>query len=266
MSGDATAADVLAGRARWSVHHGDALDLLRGLPDASVDAVVTDPPYCSGGVGEASRQRAEGQGLRSESLRKLGWFVGDDMGTAGLVWLLRAMAFEATRLLKPGGSLLVFCDWRMVSNLAPAIESAGLRSQNLLVWDKGAMGLGSGFRMQHELVLHYAHGVGSFHDKGTSNVLRARRVHATEREHQTQKPVDLLEQILEVVLPPGGIVLDPFAGSGTTGVAALLRGRRFVGAERDAGHVATARDRCAGSAGEYRDDGAQPSLFAKVPA
>lgn len=260
-----SAADVIEGRARWHVECGDAVDFIRALPDASIDAIVTDPPYCSGAVGEAQRQRADGQGLRSENLRKLGWFVGDDMGTAGLVWLIRAVAFEAARVLRPGGSLCVFCDWRMVPNLQPAIESAGLRSQNLLVWDKGAMGLGSGFRMQHELVLHFARGVGAFHDKGTSNVLRAGRVHASERQHQTQKPVDLLGQILEVVAPPGGVVADTFCGSGSTGVAAMLGGWRFVGAERAAGHVATARDRIAGAAGEFlAKAGAQPGLFDKV--
>lgn len=242
--------DVLAGAARWHVAQGDALDTMRALPDASVDAVVTDPPYCSGSVGEANRARADGQGLRSENLRKLGWFVGDDMGTAGLVWLLRAVAFEAARVVKPGGSVCVFCDWRMVPNLAPAIESAGLRFHNLLVWDKTAMGLGVGFRMQHELVLHFGRGVGVYHDKGTSNVLRASRVHASERQHQTEKPVALLEQIVSVVVPPDGVVVDPFAGSGTTGVAAVLRGRRFVGVERAAEHAATARDRLAYAAGE----------------
>src|SRR5688572_24490133 len=125
---------------------GDALTAVRSLADASIDAVVTDPPYCSGAVAEASRTAAKGQGLLSENLRRFGWFTGDNMTTAGLAFLLRDLAFESVRVVKPTGSMVVFCDWRMVPNVVPAIESAGLRYQNLIVWDKGAIGLGTGFR------------------------------------------------------------------------------------------------------------------------
>jgi DNA modification methylase len=223
--------------------HGDCLDVLRGMPDASVDAVVTDPPYCSGGVSETGRRGAAGQGLRSSTIQRFGWFKADNMGTSGLVWLLRSMAFESIRLMRDGGSLVVFCDWRMFANVAPAIESAGLRFQNLLVWDKQAMGLGNGFRNQHELVLHFTKGSGAFCDKGTGNVLRAKRVHHTDREHQTQKPVDLMAQILRVVCPVGGTVLDPFAGSGTTLVAAQAEGMSAIGIEREAEYVEIIRKR-----------------------
>ena len=110
-----------------TVIHGDALQVMQGMPDATIDAVVMDPPYCSGSVSEASRSAAKGQGLRRENINRFGWFVGDNMGTAGLVFLLRSVAFESIRLLRGSGSLLVFCDWRMVPNRAPAIGSASLR-------------------------------------------------------------------------------------------------------------------------------------------
>lgn len=238
-----------------ALYLGDALEVMEGL--APVDAIVTDPPYCSGSVSEASRTAAKGQGLRSENITKLGWFVGDNMGTAGLAMLLRSMAFRGLKILSPEGSVLVFCDWRMVPNLAPTIESAGLRFQNMVVWDKGAMGLGMGFRAQHEIVLHYTAGAPKYHDLGTSNVIRTGRVTADEREHQTQKPVELMEALLRVVCPPGGAVLDPFMGSGTTGVAATMLGRRFIGIERDPQHFDTA---CKRIAAAY----AQPRLFAEA--
>lgn len=120
---------------RWRVVHGDALEVLDSLPDASVDAVVCDPPYCSGSVGEAPRVAAKGQGIRSENLRRFGWFTGDNMGTAGLVFLLRAVAFACVRVVRPEGHLVVFTDWRQLPNVAPALESAGLRYQNLVVWN-----------------------------------------------------------------------------------------------------------------------------------
>lgn len=239
--------------------HGDALDVLRALPSASADAIVTDPPYASGGVSEASRSSANGQGLRSENLTRFGWFVGDNMGTAGLVYLLRSMAFEAIRIARPSASMLMFCDWRQVPNLAPAIESAGWRYQGLIVWDKGAMGLGNGFRCQHEMILHFTAGAPEYYDKGTPNVLTCGRIRGDDRLHQTEKPVDLLRRLLRVVCPPGGVVLDPFAGSGSTGVAALAEGMRFIGIERALEHVETARRRLSGE--EVRPVPGQRSLF-----
>ena len=183
---------------------GDCIDVMRTLGNESIDAIVTDPPYCAGSVSEASRTAAPGQGIRSENLRRMGWFVGDNMGTAGIVWLLRAVAFESCRLLRPSGSLLCFMDWRQVSNIAPAIESAGLRFQNLIVWDKCSLGLGTGFRSTHEMVGHFTNGAPVYHDASRGNVLRHPRVRAADREHQTQKPLELLRDLLRVVVPPGG--------------------------------------------------------------
>jgi DNA modification methylase len=228
---------------RWTLYAGDCLGALVAMPDRSVAAIITDPPYCAGAVSESGRTAAAGQGLRSENIQRFGWFVGDNMGTAGLAFLLRSMAFEGLRVCDPTGSMLVFCDWRMSPTLAPTMESAGWRYQNLVVWDKGSMGLGTGFRAQHEMILHYTAGAPAYHNKGTGNVIRCGRVGAEDREHQTEKPVDLIRSLVRVVAPRDGVVLDPFAGSGAIGVGALLEGRRFVGVERDRNHLATAARR-----------------------
>lgn len=222
---------------------GDTLKRMLEIPDGGVDAVITDPPYCSGSVSEAARTAAKGQGLRSENVKKMGWFVGDNMGTAGLVWMLREVAVESLRLLNGEGSLLMFCDWRMIPNLIPAVESAGFRYQNLIVWDKTHMGLGNGFRARHELIMHMTAGSPKYHNKGTANVLQCKRVGANEREHQTQKPVELMESLIRVACPVGGVTLDPFMGSGSTGVACMNTGRRFIGIERDEKNHATAQAR-----------------------
>lgn len=240
-----------------TLYLGDAIETLDALD--GFDAVITDPPYCSGSVSEASRTAAKGQGLRSENIAKLGWFVGDNMGTAGLSSLLRSMAFHALAKLNPNGHMLVFCDWRMVPTLAPSIESAGLRYQNMVVWDKGMMGLGMGFRAQHEIVLHYTAGAPKYHDLGTSNVLKSSRVSANDREHQTQKPLDLMQRLVRVVTGPDMIVCDPFMGSGSTGCAALAEGRKFVGIERDPVHFETACKR-------IEDAQRQGSLFQEQAA
>jgi DNA modification methylase len=225
---------------RVQLFHGDCLEISRSLPDGSIDSLITDPPYCAGAISESRRTSAAGQGLRSENIRRFGWFVGDNMGTAGLSSLLRSIAVEATRLVAVSGSMLVFCDWRMLPALEPSIESAGLRYQGLVVWDKGCMGLGTGFRAQHELILHFTFGSPVYHDKGTGNVIQVARVDTDDREHQTQKPLPLMERLIDVVCPPDGTVLDPFAGSGSTIVSAARCGRRAVGIEKDYKHFCTA--------------------------
>jgi site-specific DNA-methyltransferase (adenine-specific) len=165
------------------------------------------------------------------------------MGTAGIAWLLRQMAVECYRVLKPGGSLCVFCDWRMIVNLAPAMESSGLRWQNLIAWDKGAPGLGVGFRPKSEHILHFVKAVGRFYAKNVGNVLNYSRVPTGQREHQTEKPVELFEDLVRVTTPKGGVVLDPFAGSFASGEAALARGRQYIGVDWARAYVTSGRMR-----------------------
>ena len=236
----------------WEVITGDCLEVMRGMDAGSVDAVVTDPPYSSGGFTETAKRQAKGQGLRSETLRDVGWFINDNMGSAGAVWLMRSVAVESARLLKSGGSLCVFTDWRMVSHLLPAMESSGLRAQNLIVWDKGSPGLGVGFRPQHELILHFVKGVGIFHTLDGRNVISSKRIHSLERKHQTEKPTRLMAELIRVVSPPHGVVLDPFTGSGSTGCAAVNLLRRFIGIEIDPGYTDIARARIAKAAEQAR--------------
>lgn len=214
-----------------TLYLGDCREILPGLP--KVDAVITDPPYCSGGFSESGKQAAKGMGLRSETVRELGWFVNDNMTTAGLCWLMSNVAGWCRRSLKQGGTLTAFTDWRMAGHLAPAIESSGFRYQNLIVWAKPSAGLGTGFRAQHELALHFSNGTPVYHSASHGNVLTCSRVHSSSREHQTQKPVELMRKIVETVSGESQTILDPFMGSGSTGVAAIESARKFIGIELD---------------------------------
>jgi len=231
------------------VFHGDCLRVMRDtlLGRERASAVITDPPYASGATKEAGKVRASCQGVRTDE-----WFDGDNMSTTGLVWLIREVCLEARRLLVTGGSLLLFCDWRMLSQLQGAVESTGLRVVNLIVWDKGHYGMGQGFRTQHELIIHATKGVGSYHDASIGNVITAQRVAHMRREHPTQKPIALLRQLLRVVSPEGGVIVDPFCGSGSLGVAAMMEGRRFVGIEADERFADVARGRIGASRSDKR--------------
>jgi DNA modification methylase len=225
-----------------TIYHGDALAAMRQFPPSFADLILSDPPYCSGGMTEAQKGAATMQGVKRDSASRgrLPWFAGDNMTTGGLVWLLRSILIEARRVLVPNRSALLFTDWRMVPHLAPALESSGLRYRNMLVWDKGGGGMGRGFKPSYEVVLEYANGTTVYQAKNGSNMLRAARVHASKREHATQKPLALMRELMRVTLAPGGVVVDPFMGSGSTLVAAVECGARAVGVELDERHCETA--------------------------
>lgn len=214
-----------------TIYHGDCREVIYQL--GSVHAVVTDPPYCSGGFNEAGKRAASGMGLRSETIREVGWFVNDNMTTAGIGWMLSHVAGWCARRMPPGGTFTAFTDWRMVPALVPAIESGGMRYQSLIVWVKPNAGLGNGFKAQHELAMHFSNGTPTYYALDGSNVINGKRVHSSEREHQTQKPIGLISEIIRVVTERGQIVLDPFMGSGSTLVAAKQMGRRAIGIELD---------------------------------
>lgn len=228
----------------WDVIEGDCLAAMQALPHESVEAVITDPPYSSGARRDAHKGLRRSMNRGTEDAE---WFATDDLTTNGFTWLMRACAVERARVLVPGGHVLVFIDWRMAAALSGAIESADLRHLGLLVWNKTYFGMGSCFRNQHELVLHFTKGQHAPPQRrDVGNVLSHKPIR--RGTHPTEKPVALMEDLVSVVAPPGGLVLDPFTGSGATGVAALRLGRRFLGIERDARYAAAARARLADEA------------------
>ena len=223
----------------FDVVEGEALATLRGLDDASVDAIITDPPFSSGGRRENARsvQRSMTRGTGDDA-----WFVGDAMSTNGFLWTMRELGWQARRVLRPGGHLLSFIDWRMAPNLSAALESADLRQHPVLVWNKTYFGMGSIFRNQHEFIIHMSAGSPTPPQRrDVGNVIDCKPVRGGV--HPTEKPVDLLRKLVSVVCPPGGLVVDPFAGSGATGVAALREGRRFLGVELSPQYADVARRR-----------------------
>jgi len=116
------------------------------------------------------------------------------------------------------------------------------------------MGLGNGFRCQHELILHFTFGSPEYFDRGTPNVIRASRV-GDNREHQTQKPVDLIGRLVGVVAKRGGVVLDTFMGSGTTLLAAKSMGRNAIGIETEERYCEIAAKRLAQETIDFGDLG-----------
>jgi site-specific DNA-methyltransferase (adenine-specific) len=218
---------------------GDCLQLMETIADSSVDLVLTDPPFSSGTRREASK------GLRKSMNRGVDrkqWFGSDSLTVDGFLFLLRACALEWHRILKDGGHILCFIDWRMMAHLADAIESADLRRCGVIVWDKTYFGMGSCFRNQHEMILHFTKDMGCPPQrKDVGNVIQAKPVR--NGVHPTEKPTDLLGKLISVVCPEGGVVLDPFMGGGSTGLACKETGRSFIGLEREKGYYQIATKR-----------------------
>jgi DNA modification methylase len=180
-----------------TIYHGDVLDLLPSI-ETSVDAVLTDPPYASGARQEAHKPAS------GAMMRGVRWnarpIENDQMTTTGFVWLLRAVANDCRHLLPDGASFLSFIDWRQWPNLCGALETCNYRVQGMVVWNKGSMGLGNGFRAQHELICHASKGVPTVADRGVGNVLTFPRVDPID--HPSPKPESLLQRLIEVVTEP----------------------------------------------------------------
>lgn len=187
--------------------------------------LLTDPPYCSGGFQEASKQSGS---IGSAKTKKGGQFDGgiinDRLSSRGFQALIKA-TLDRWRT----SAAYIFTDWRMWIFLFDIAESSGLGVRNMIVWDKGSAGMGRGWRTQHELLMFAARQTIPFDKhKAQGNVIQAKR---TGNElHPTQKPVDLLLAVLNVS-EWAQTVWDPFAGSGSTLIAAHESGKAFRGME-----------------------------------
>lgn len=210
-----------------TIYHGDALKVLDSLEEGCAQHVIVDPPYSSGTRREGAKGIRKSMNRSQEDEK---WFANDSMTTNGFLWLMRSCAYEWNRILPTGAHILSFIDWRMMPALGGAIESADLRHANLLMWDKVMFGMGSCFRNQHELILHFTKGVGCAPQRrDMPNVLRFSAVRGGE--HDTEKPVDLLKALVSTVAAKGDTILDCYMGSGTTLRAAKDLGRRAIGIE-----------------------------------
>ena len=201
--------------------HGDCVERMLELPPESVDFILTDPPYL---VRYRSRD---------------GRTVANDDND---LWLKPAFA-EMFRLLKPGSFAVSFYGWNRVDLFVEAWKGAGFRIVGHVVFRKRYASSGRFLRYTHESAYLLAKGAVTPPEHVIADVIDWK--YTGNRLHPTQKPVDSLKPVVAAFCPPGGLVLDPFCGSGSTLVAARELGREFLGIELDARHHRTACDRVA---------------------
>lgn len=205
-------------------------DLLLG--GAKPQILLTDPPYCSGGFQESGRSSGSiGTKRHDASGKEIEVTIANDtLSTRGYQQLMRSVLknFEGT-------VVYAFTDWRMWLYLYDVMEESGFGVKNMIVWNKKTPGMGMGWRTQHELVM-FAHRTKPKWDnhKGYGNVIEATR--SGNELHPTQKPVEILEKLLDNTEWAEG-VLDTFGGSGTTLIAAESVGQPSYIMEMEPGFV-----------------------------
>lgn len=285
--------------------HGDALQLLRSLPDKSVHLVATDPPYFIDGMGsDWSKSKLDARTKKASVVGGLPVGMKFDP-QQGLQFqkFMYLVAVEAMRVLKPGGFFVSFSQARLYHRLAVAVEDAQFEVRDMLAWKYE--GQAKAFSLDHfirnrkdlsepqkrkliaelnglktpqlkpqlePMVLGQKPRSGTFlenwasHKVGLVDVTQSldgrfpgnlmevpkpsRREKGDNNEHLTVKPRALMEHLVRLFSRPGQVVVDPFLGSGTTGVAAVANGRHFIGSEIDDSYHRIACQRIEGALNE----------------
>jgi site-specific DNA-methyltransferase (adenine-specific) len=191
---------------------GDCLEVMKGIPDKSVDLVLTDPPYSTPVITSFGRKKCKN--LADLSIQE---------------FYFNAFKKELERLLKPNGRLFIFCDDKFYPILFAVFYD--WLNINLIIWDKGKIGMGNPVRKQHELIM-YANRE-SFQYNRTENFTHYPSVMKYKSDnnklHGAQKPLKLIRDLILGFSDKGNIILDPFTGSGVVCLASQQLDRNYIG-------------------------------------
>lgn len=199
------------------LHQGDAVDWLRELPNASVDLIVTDPPYES-----LEKHRAVGTTTRLKHSKASSndWFdiFPNDR--------FHELFVELYRVLKKNSHFYLYCDQETMFVAKPIAESVGFRFWKPLVWDKMKIGMGYHYRARYELILFFEKGKRKLNNLSIPDIIQVPRIY---RGYPTEKPVEVSEILISQSAESEAIVIDPFMGSGSTGIASVKLDCHFMG-------------------------------------
>ena len=200
-----------------TLHLGDCLEFMRELKTASVDCVLTDPPY-------SINTKSDGSGKLNP------W--ADRVNAA--FWY-REWIGECYRVLKPSGCLWSFLNWRSIVTFQKASDDLCWPIESLLVWDKQWIGPGGqkGLRPSYEFVALWAKDDFGIDDRGIPDLQRFKWSSNKPTGHPAEKPAALIRWIIEICTKPNDLVVDIFSGSGTVGAVCAQTDRNFWGCEID---------------------------------
>lgn len=216
---------------RFQLQQSDAVHWLRTLPGEVADAIITDPPYES-----LEKHRAIGTTTRLKHSKASSndWFAifPNDR--------FEELFVEVYRVLRPNSHFYLFCDQETMFVAKPVAEACGFKFWKPLVWDKMKIGMGYHYRARYEFILFLEKGKRKLNNLGIPDVIQAPRVH---KGYPTEKPAHVSQVLIEQSTDLGQLVVDPFMGSASTGVAALTSGRNFLGNDISPESMKLARDR-----------------------
>lgn len=207
----------------------DCLEGLKEIPDKSVDLIVTDPPY---GINYSSSR------VKDKS-RRLGGILNDKKPFIEFIG-------PALRVMKPTGAMFIFTRWDVQQTFIDEVIRCGGRVKNIIIWDKGAHGMGdlkASYGSRYESILFIPGPKFVFPGKRPVDIIQVPKIPGNRLVHPNEKPAILIEKLIEDTTTPGAVVLDCFIGSGPTAVAAIRTGRSYIGFELDAKHHTTATER-----------------------
>lgn len=230
--------------------HGNCLSLLSTIPDGTVDMVLTDPPYSSGGIFPGDRKKPTRDKYTDTDFNgaaRFPDFSGDNMDQRSFARFLSIALAESRKKTKLGGICAVFIDWRNLPLMADALQMAGWIYRGIVVWDKGnSRAVPGRFRNDCEYIVWGTNGSRpARYEPGVEvykGCFKVSGVLSKNKHHQTEKPVELLKELLKIV-PSDGMVLDPFMGSGSTGIACEELGLDFIGIELNKAYFEIAKQR-----------------------
>lgn len=205
------------------VIHGDCLEVMKDIPDKSIDCIITDPPY---GIDYQSARRTDKNKWKPK--------IANDK-TPYTIW-----TDEAFRVLKDNTGLLCFTRWDTEQYFREALAKSGFICKQQIIWDKEVHGMGDltgDFASQHENIIFAHKGRFTFKGKRPKSIFRSQRVSPGELEHPNEKPVDLMEKLCASITVTSDTVLDLFAGSGTTGIACRNLNRDFILIEKEKEYI-----------------------------
>lgn len=229
-----------------SIYHGDSFTVLHEL--SGVDALVTDPPYSSGGQFRGDRTGSAISKYVQSSSRQQHYgidFGGDNRDQRSyLAWA--SLWLSAARSASNSGALAaVFTDWRQLPTTTDALQAGGWTWRGIGIWAKTtARPRLGGITNQAEFVAWGSLGPIDPERNPVTPTGVYREASPRDRQHITEKPIGVMSWLAELA-PPGGTILDPFAGSGTTLRAAKDLGRRAIGIEIEERYCEIAAQRCA---------------------
>ena len=210
----------------------DCLNIMKQIENESIDLIVTDPPYLI--KYKTNRRKNKDHDFCSEIL--------NDNNEQLIIDYIR----ECYRILKNNTAMYMFCNCDKVDFFKQELENAGFKIKNMIIWVKNnwtAGDLKAQFGKQYEIIFLVNKGRKCFNGKRITDVWMFDKISGKKQLHQNQKPVDLLKQCILKHSDENDIIFDGFMGSGSTGVACIETGRKFIGVELDKKYFEIAKER-----------------------